>query len=248
LQNTSNQRRVDFVNNSQGMILQRNELINNTLNRYRNFYYVSGQRIGDISNDGSSREDYVTSMATSRKTPVEARYFTPVSSADFDQNYEPINQSYPSSAPTTYTVNTGDALQAKVIGNTQPTLPLPVSKQQLSMLKEVCVENNTKVYVKDFQPDLVNRLETYGVKVPVLEPEQAIQCTYVLKYNADEEYNLAMTLTAAELKLYQGNQRIGFAEYKLQHNRGLNFSKYQSNGAKINRLVDNMLLSARTAK
>jgi YD repeat-containing protein len=111
LQNTSNQRRVDFVNNSQGMILQRNELINSSLNRYRNFYYVSGQRIGDISNDGPSREDYVTAMATARKPSQPASNFAPVSSADFDQSYEPINPTYPSSAPSNYTVNLGDTLQ-----------------------------------------------------------------------------------------------------------------------------------------
>jgi len=110
------------------------------------------------------------------------------------------------------------------------------------------VEHNSRVYVDGFESDLVNRLETYGIKTRVLEPEQTAQCSYVLKYTADEQYNLAIILSAAELKLYQCKQRIGFAEYKLHRSGGTDFSKYQRNEAKINRLVDNMLLSARTAK
>ncbi|MGE9799192.1 hypothetical protein ACQP6T_18335, partial [Acinetobacter baumannii] len=60
--NAQNKRSATYINNSQGMVLQRNELINNTMNRYRNFYYVNGQRVGDLSNDGPSREDYVQSL------------------------------------------------------------------------------------------------------------------------------------------------------------------------------------------
>ena len=111
-QNPQNKRSANYVNNSQGMVLQRNELINGSINRYRNFYYVNGQRVGDLSNDGPSREDYVQSIQSSRETPVQAKDFKPISSADFDQNFEPINAQYPSSAATTYVANNGDTLQS----------------------------------------------------------------------------------------------------------------------------------------
>ncbi|ENW92987.1 LysM peptidoglycan-binding domain-containing protein [Acinetobacter dispersus] len=110
--NAQNQRQATYINNSQGMVLQRNELINGSMNRYRNFYYVNGQRIGDVSNDGPSREDYVQSLQNSRGTPTQAKDFKPISSADFDQNFEPINAQYPSSAPSSYVVNNGDTLQS----------------------------------------------------------------------------------------------------------------------------------------
>ncbi|MDR7016403.1 DNA/RNA non-specific endonuclease, partial [Acinetobacter sp. 3657] len=110
--NTQNKRSATYINNSQGMVLQRNELINNSMNRYRNFYYVNGQRIGDVSNDGPSREDYVQSLQNSRAKPTQAKNFKPISSADFDQNFEPINAQYPSSAPTSYVVSNGDTLQS----------------------------------------------------------------------------------------------------------------------------------------
>ncbi|WP_336916790.1 LysM peptidoglycan-binding domain-containing protein, partial [Acinetobacter modestus] len=111
-QNTQNKRSASYINNSQGMVLQRNELINGSMNRYRNFYYINGQRIGDVSNDGPSREDYVQNIQNSRATPTQAKDFKPISSADFDQNFEPINAQYPSSAATSYVVNNGDTLQS----------------------------------------------------------------------------------------------------------------------------------------
>ncbi|WP_336928352.1 LysM peptidoglycan-binding domain-containing protein, partial [Acinetobacter oleivorans] len=111
--NTTNNRRVaTYINNSQGMVLQRNELINDSINRYRNFYYVNGQRVGDLSNDGPSREDYVQNLQSNRATATQAKDFKPISSADFDQNFEPINAQYPSSASTSYVVNNGDTLQS----------------------------------------------------------------------------------------------------------------------------------------
>ncbi|WP_228129582.1 LysM peptidoglycan-binding domain-containing protein [Acinetobacter dispersus] len=110
--NGQSKRLATYINNSQGIVLQRSELINNSMNRYRNFYYVNGQRIGDTSNDGPSREDYVQSLQNSRGTPTQAKDFKPISSADFDQNFEPINAQYPSSAPTNYVVNNGDTLQS----------------------------------------------------------------------------------------------------------------------------------------
>lgn len=110
--NAQNKRSATYINNSQGMVLQRNELINSSMNRYRNFYYINGQRIGDVSNDGPSREDYVQSLQSSRGTPTQAKDFKPISSADFDQNFEPINAQYPSSALTNYVVNNGDTLQS----------------------------------------------------------------------------------------------------------------------------------------
>nr|WP_174505706.1 polymorphic toxin type 46 domain-containing protein [Acinetobacter sp. Marseille-Q1620] len=110
--NAQNKRSATYINNSSGMVLQRNELINDSMNRYRNFYYANGQRIGDVSNDGPSREDYVQSLQNSQASPTQAKDFKPVSSADFDQNYEPINSQYPSSAPGSYIVSNGDTLQS----------------------------------------------------------------------------------------------------------------------------------------
>ncbi len=110
--NAQNKRAATYINSSQGMVLQRNELINNTMNRYRNFYYVNGQRVGDLSNDGPSREDYVQNLQSNRATATQAKDFKPISSADFDQNFEPINAQYPSSTSTSYVVNNGDTLQS----------------------------------------------------------------------------------------------------------------------------------------
>ncbi|UGQ28871.1 LysM peptidoglycan-binding domain-containing protein [Acinetobacter calcoaceticus] len=65
-----------------------------------------------MSNDGPSREDYVQNLQSNRATATQVKDFKPISSADFDQNFEPINAQYPSSASTSYVVNNGDTLQS----------------------------------------------------------------------------------------------------------------------------------------
>jgi len=85
------------------------------------FYYFNGARVGDVSTNGAlpSQVDYAQELALqaarngSVSPPTNGyRYGKPVSSADFDQNYLPINREYPAQTPTIYTARTGDTLQS----------------------------------------------------------------------------------------------------------------------------------------
>jgi hypothetical protein len=82
------------------------------------YYYFNGHRIGDVGNDGMSptQFDYAQVLAQSGarlSDPKGAfRYGKPVASADFDENYQPINDQYPGMAASIYTVNAGDTLQS----------------------------------------------------------------------------------------------------------------------------------------
>ncbi|MDK2124358.1 polymorphic toxin-type HINT domain-containing protein [Parachitinimonas caeni] len=109
-------RALRYFNNSQGIILRRDELDKDTIHRYRQYYYLDGKRIGDVSNDGPSRDDYAQTLSRLAQTPrskdEEYRNWTPVSSADFDQNYEPISPEYPGAAAGSYTAHDGDTLQS----------------------------------------------------------------------------------------------------------------------------------------
>jgi hypothetical protein len=65
MDNTGN-RRFNYTTDAQGLILTRNELAGNSVNRVQRYYYVDGKRVGDVGNDGPSRTDYVTALATKR--------------------------------------------------------------------------------------------------------------------------------------------------------------------------------------
>jgi YD repeat-containing protein len=123
-------RTIDYITNAQGLILQRNQIGGGTqtpgginggnAGTYRRFYYIDGHRVGDVGNDaqtdGALRVSYAEALAAAERDPVKQRdkyvNWTPVASADFDQNYEPINEGYPASAPSSYTVRMGDTLRS----------------------------------------------------------------------------------------------------------------------------------------
>lgn len=107
-----------YTTNAQGLILKRDEIDHGQVNRHHDYYYIDGKRIGDVGNDGDVRLDYAQQLAqrgnSNNAISKEEAYknWRPVSSADFDQNYEPIGPNYPSQIAGSYQVNTGDTLQS----------------------------------------------------------------------------------------------------------------------------------------
>ena len=75
----------------------REEYQNNTLGPRQLYYYFDGMRIGDVGNNGKPPQltDYVQQMAAAGSTQNTGlfRYGKPVASADFDENFQPINTS-----------------------------------------------------------------------------------------------------------------------------------------------------------
>jgi len=107
---------VEFTNDAYGQVLIRETWQNNTLGPRQLHYYFDGNRIGDVSNDGTpgSLVDYAQQLAAKGQTRNTGlyRYGKPVAYADFDQNYQPINSVYPTSAASSYTIRTGDTLRS----------------------------------------------------------------------------------------------------------------------------------------
>lgn len=118
-------RAFNYQLDAEGRILQRDELLNVAMadnhtiiggvsNRFHSYYYMDGNQIGNVGNDGPERIDYARELAehmdqSSNKDDSHKR-FTPVAFADFDANYQPINSTYPGTAPTSYIVHSGDTL------------------------------------------------------------------------------------------------------------------------------------------
>ncbi|WP_315385005.1 LysM peptidoglycan-binding domain-containing protein [Microvirgula aerodenitrificans] len=107
------QRHFRYTSNAQGLVLQRDEISENRLNLRHDYYYLDGQRIGDVGNDGDPRIDYAQALAQDRtqSRKQRSRQWRPINSADFDQNYEPVGPHYPARAPDSITVQSGDTLQ-----------------------------------------------------------------------------------------------------------------------------------------
>ncbi|MCW7538237.1 LysM peptidoglycan-binding domain-containing protein [Aquabacterium sp. A7-Y] len=104
-------RRFRYISDAQGLILVRDEVVDDgRVNQVHRYYYVNGQRVGDVGNDGPTRVDYAQALANRGQAKPDYKAWRPIASADFDQNYEPIGPDYPSNAPSSYTVRDGDDL------------------------------------------------------------------------------------------------------------------------------------------
>ncbi|OQS08061.1 hypothetical protein B0T37_22015 [Chromobacterium violaceum] len=106
-------RSLRYVSNAQGLVLRREELNKGSTYKKQDYYYLDGKQVGAAGNDGLVRVNYAQALAQinlgNRKD--EYRHGYQVSSADFDQNYEPIGPNYPAQAPGTVTARDGDTLQ-----------------------------------------------------------------------------------------------------------------------------------------
>ncbi|WP_034159241.1 LysM peptidoglycan-binding domain-containing protein, partial [Sphingomonas sp. ERG5] len=108
---------LSYQNDAYGQVLVREQTDNGQLGPRQLYYYFNGRRIGDVGNDGPNpaRVDYAQELAQDRGKAAGKGGFRngqPVASADFDQNYQPINGNYPGQAATSYTVRTGDTLSS----------------------------------------------------------------------------------------------------------------------------------------
>ncbi|WP_137940400.1 LysM peptidoglycan-binding domain-containing protein [Chitinivorax sp. B] len=107
-----------YITASNGQILQRAVGLRDKAFTHW-YYYANNQRIGDVANDPAAlqvRLSYAEQLAQKDQTVSLSELYRnakPVTSSDFDQNYEPINEQYPGNAPGAYTVRaSGETLHS----------------------------------------------------------------------------------------------------------------------------------------
>ena len=102
-----------YISNAQGLVLRREQYTGNKVGMMHRYLYLNGAMVGDVGNDGDARLDYAQSLGQAKASREEMyKNWTPISSADFDQNYQPINRTYPAATGSTYVVKAGDSLYA----------------------------------------------------------------------------------------------------------------------------------------
>lgn len=127
-----------YLTDADGQVMTRDEYLAGDTpgagNKYswHKYFYAAGRRIGNLGNNGAETLDYAAELrmressldaalraqkqaaAGSSGADNDSRFkrFTPSSSVDFDENYQPINSSYPGGAPGSYSAKDGDTLQS----------------------------------------------------------------------------------------------------------------------------------------
>lgn len=193
-------RTFKYWTDAEGRVLQRDEYMGGSFfpvglsgggkNRTHHYFYFDGKRVGNVGNDGTEREDYAQQLAREPESGMgpDSRYkkFTPISSADFDENFQPINASYPGTAPGSYTVRTGDTLESiarTVWGDAtlwyllaeanglsgQPAVPL-VANTVLTIPNRVTNVHNTSDTFRPYDPGKAMGDTSPTLPPPILPP------------------------------------------------------------------------------
>ena len=109
----NDKRVLNYVTNHYGQILQRKEQFNLQPERTHYYYFMTGRPVGDVGYESvgptSNGLDYAQILAI-KQTP-DYTDPGPVTSADFDQNFQPVTPDYPGNTPGYYTVRDGDKLE-----------------------------------------------------------------------------------------------------------------------------------------
>lgn len=108
----NNLRNIAFINNAQGLILNRSETGPGVVTPSQSYFYFDGKRVAEWGNNpGIGSIDYSTALSTPPVDNPKDRYrnIGPITS-NFDQNYQPINATYPSFVPGSYKARAGEDL------------------------------------------------------------------------------------------------------------------------------------------
>lgn len=108
-------------------------------------------------------------------------------------------------------------------------------------LSHVCIEKNPKVIVAGFLAVVQDGFARHGITTEVYDEEEPSYCDYRLTYTAFKKWDIATYMHHSELRLYDKDLQIGYAEYHLNGGGGLALNKWASVESKMNPVIDELL-------
>lgn len=112
-------------------------------------------------------------------------------------------------------------------------------------VKQVCIVNNPKVIIKDFNNIVERSFARYDIKSKIVnENEDTSLCQTVLHYTALRSWDFAPYMVSAQFNLLQNGRQVSESSFRLKGNGGLALNKWRSTETKINELVDQLLNKA----
>ena len=111
------------------------------------------------------------------------------------------------------------------------------------LIKNVCIQENPKVWVSDFLPVLKEGFARHSIATTIYSKAatKPTGCEYVLTYTARQSWDFAPYLSYAELWLEKDGQQIGYAEYHLIGKGGFSLMKWEGTKTKMDPVIDDLL-------
>lgn len=91
-------------------------------------------------------------------------------------------------------------------------------------------------------------LERNGISSQNYTGNLPSECEYHLSVMCERNWDVAMYMHHAELRLYRAQTQIGYAEYHLAGKGGLALTKFGSTKSKMDPIIDELLTGSSLAK
>ena len=111
-------------------------------------------------------------------------------------------------------------------------------------LKTVCVIENPKVVIKNFDNILINSFAKHNITAKIYPANSTPQfCEATVNYTALRSWDFAPYMTYAQLILIKDGKQVSDATFRLRANGGLALNKWRSTQTKIDELVSQLITS-----
>ncbi|MDI6741560.1 MAG: Sbal_3080 family lipoprotein [Smithella sp.] len=109
-------------------------------------------------------------------------------------------------------------------------------------VKHTCIKDGEQMCLDGQMIGVIrDGFDRHGVTTQIYSGDLPSDCENHLSYYCEVTWDLATYMKHAELRLYQGNAQIGYAEYHLRGGGGLSLMKWQSTKTKMDPVIDELL-------
>lgn len=108
-------------------------------------------------------------------------------------------------------------------------------------VEHICIEENPKVIVKGFLNTVETLLHDRAISTERYSGNVPDHCKHHMTYTALQTWDMSMYMHYAELRLFEGRDRIGYGEYRLRGGGGLALNKWASVKSKMEPVVVKMI-------
>jgi hypothetical protein len=114
--------------------------------------------------------------------------------------------------------------------------------ETLTEIKYVCIEDGREMCFDGQMMDVIrDGFRRHGIATQVYSDNLPSECEYHISYMCNQTWDMAMYMHHAELRLYQKQFQIGYAEYHLNGSGGFSLMKWQSAKTKMDPVIDELL-------
>ncbi len=109
-------------------------------------------------------------------------------------------------------------------------------------IKHACIKDcSSRCFDGAMMGILRDGFERHGIRTQIFSGDVPAECQSYLTYYCERTWDMATYMHHAELRLYQDEDQIGFAEYHLKGQGGFSLSKWESTKSKMDPVIDKLL-------